>query len=163
MSEAIRERFEIDSDQKAEWALQKIKEARSDRDRWVKFYETQIEKVKYECNENTATLESMLQGYFDRVPHRETKTQSAYDLPGGKLVLKKQGPEFECNDEQLVPWLEENAPEFVKVKKSSDWGNFKKTVAIFNGLVVDENGEVVPGITVTERPDKFTVEIKKEG
>jgi hypothetical protein len=160
MSE-LKERYVIDSDQKAEWALQKIKEARADRDRWIAYYEEQIEKVKYSCDEDTANLECMLSEYFKMVPHKETKTQENYPLPSGKLVLKKQGPEYDHDDAILVPWLEANMPELVKVKKSSNWAELKNMVTIFDGGVVDENGEPVPGVTVTERPEKFVVEIKE--
>lgn len=161
MSEVV-EKFVIDSDQKAEWALQKVREARADRDRWVEFYKDQIEKVKYECDQNVENLEYMLRQYFETVPHKTTKTQESYALPGGKLLLKRQDYEYEHDDNTLVPWLEKNAPEFVKIKKSSDWDGLKKKVAVFDGNVVDENGEVVPGVTATERPDKFAIELKKE-
>ena len=158
----IAEKFTIDSDQKAEWALQKIREARADRDSWVDYYKAQIEKVKAECDSNTENLEFMLHQYFMTVPHKQTKTQESYPLPGGKLVLKKQQPEYEHDDKLLVPWLEKNAPEFVKVKKSSDWDGLKKKVTIFDGNVVDENGEIVPGVKAVERDEKFAVEIKGE-
>ena len=159
MSELVREEFMIDSDQKAEWALKKISEAYTDRDKWIEFYQGQIEKVKYETESNIENLKVMLEQYFYSVPHKETKTTSSYSLPGGKLILKKQQPEYEHNDEILVPWLEQNHPEFVKVKKSADWAGLKKTVTVFEGNVVDADAEVIPGVTVTERPEKFVVEV----
>ena len=160
--EEIRDQFDIDTDQKAEWALNKIREAKADRDRWVEFYKGQIEKVKDQCDNRIANLEFMLRKYFmtGDLMLKETKTQKSYQLPSGKLVLKKQGPEFDHDDAKLVPWLEENAPSMVKVEKSSKWGDFKKMVTIFNGNVIDMNGEVVPGVTVTERDEKFVVEVK---
>ncbi len=164
MSEAISERFNITDDQKAEWALAKIREARADRDRWIEFYKDQIEKVKAECDDNTANLEFMLRGYFaERSAEgftKSTKTQESYQLPGGKLVLKKQQPEFDHDDEILVPWLEKNAPEFIKIEKSSKWGELKKTCEVYGDSVVNSDGEVIPGVTVTERADKFVVEVK---
>ena len=161
MSEVLKERFEIDSDQKAEWAVEKIREARKDRDRWIEYYKDQIEKVKAECDANTENLMFMLNAYFKTVPHKETKTQLSYPLPNGKLVLKRQGPEYEHDDSILVPWLEENAPEFVKVAKSSDWAGLKKSITTIGDGVFDGNGERVPGVTVVERPEKFDVEIKE--
>lgn len=164
MSEAI-ERFEVNNDQKAEWALDKIREARADRDRWIAFYKEQIEKVKAECDDNTANLEFMLRTYFaERSKEgftKATKTQESYQLPGGKLILKKQAPEFEHDDSVLVPWLEQNAPGFVKIEKSAAWGELKKVVEVSGDSVIDENGEVVPGVTVTARTDKFVVQIKE--
>jgi fatty acid/phospholipid biosynthesis enzyme len=40
------EGFVIDTDAKADWALQKIKEARADRDRWIAWYTDKIKEIK---------------------------------------------------------------------------------------------------------------------
>ena len=162
MSEAMQERFTIDSDQKAEWAIKKIQEARKDRDFWKSYYKDLMDKTEAEYEANVEGLEYMLGEYFKTVPHKKTKTQEAYQLPSGKLILKKQEPEFDRKDELLVPWLKQNAPEFVKVKESSDWAGLKKTVAVFDGNVVNENGEIIPGVTVTSRPEKFVVEVSAD-
>ena len=162
MSEAMQERFTIDSDQKAEWAIKKIQEARKDRDFWKAYYKDLMDKTEAEYEANVEGLEYMLGEYFKTVPHKKTKTQEAYQLPSGKLILKKQEPEFDRKDELLVPWLKQNAPEFVKVKESSDWAGLKKTVAVFDGNVVNENGEIIPGVTVTNRPEKFVVEVSAD-
>ena len=167
MSEIAQERFTIDSDQKAEWAIDKIREAKADCDRWVDFYREQIDKVKAECDDNIANLEFMLHGYFasrSAEGHtKSTKTQETYNLPGGTLVMKKQQPEFSIDEERLVPWLEQNAPNFVKVKKSAKWMELKNTVVVMGNDVVDENGEIVPGVSVTQREPKFTVTVKTKG
>lgn len=168
MSEAVYERFEINDDKKANWAIEKVKEARSDRDRWIEFYKDQIEKVKAECDDNTAYLEFGLRKYFmERSSEGFTKTtktgkSESYSLPCGKLVLKKQEPEFDHDDSILVPWLEQNAPEFIKIEKSAKWGELKKVVDVSGDSVINEDGEVVPGVMVTERADKFVVEVKGE-
>ena len=153
--------FIIDNDQKAEWALRKIAEARNDAQKWIDYYTRQIETIKAQTAEDTANLESMLYAYFQSVPHKKTKTQESYPLPGGTLVFKKQTPEFKREDDKVIEWLKKSGgTQFVKVAESLDWAGLKKTVTVLDENVVTEDGEVVPGITVIEREPKFAVEVK---
>ena len=81
-------------------------------------------------------------------------------MPSGKLVRKQRPPQFDTNDEALVPWLEQNhMNQFVKYKKSADWAALKKQVIVRGDCVVTADGEIIPGIAVTERPDEFKVEV----
>ena len=164
--------FTVDDDQKAEWCLRKIAEAKKEMMDWITFYAEQTDKIKDKCGRRIQYLEAQLQQYFRRVPHKVTKTQESYQLPGGKLVVKKQAPEYERDDELILSWLKANDEErFVKVKESVDWSELKKKIDVLQltadgervaeQVVFTETGEVVPGITVTERPDKFVVEVKE--
>lgn len=163
MSEAIMENnetFVIDTDAKANWALRKIKEARDDRDTWVKWYEDKIAEIKAQTDFNTMNLERMLAEYFATVPHKVTKTQESYPLKDGKLVMKKQDPEYKRDDKVVIDWLKKNGGgQYIKTKEELDWAGLKATVAVFDGACVDENGEIIPGIEVVERDEKFSVEV----
>ena len=160
MENNVEETFVIDTDAKAGWALDKIREARADRDMWVKWYEDKIAEIKAQTDFNTMNLERMLAEYFASVPHKKTKTQESYALPGGKLVMKTQNPEFKRDKGKVIEWLKANhGGQFVKVTEDLDWDGLKKTVGVFGGNVVDENGEIVPGIEVIEREAKFIVEV----
>ena len=162
MSEAIKndDYFVIDTDAKAEWALSKIKEARADRDAWVAWYESKIKEIKEQTDFNTMNLERMLAEYFNNVPHRKTKTQESYSLPGGKLILKTQNPEYKRDDKTVIEWLKKNGQDqFVKVKEELAWSDLKAATGVLGSNIVDENGEIVPGIEVIERDPKFVVEV----
>ena len=152
--------FIIDSDSKAEWALKKIAEARSDCAAWVAWYEEKIKQIKEQTDFDTANLEAMLARYFDTVPHKKTKTQESYALPGGKLVLKKQNAEYNRDDKTVIDWLERNGGEaYIKTEKKLDWSTLKRDTQALNGQIVTMDGEIIPGIEVTDRPDKFVVEV----
>ena len=62
----------------------------------------------------------------------------------------------------MVPWLEKNGlTDYVKVEKKAAWGDLKKTLTkTATGEFVTEDGEFIPGLTVTPRPDAFQVKIK---
>ena len=163
MSEVVKNdvAFVIDSDVKAEWALQKIREARANCERFVKWYKDKIKQITEQCEFDTANLERMLEDYFNSgVLTRETKTEIIYDLPTGKICYKKQNPEYTRNDAEIIEWLEtHDGGQYVKVKKELDWSALKKNTAVSGGKLFDENGEEIPGVEVTERPAKFVVEV----
>lgn len=179
MSEPIREETEqdeeyavpqgwvCDSDSKAEWCMKKIREARADRDRMVEWYKNAIETIKRQTDANTFSLEQKLREYFMTVPHRNTKTEESYTFPGGKLMFKKQEPEYKRDEDTVIAWLKESGNEqFVKVKEELDWSALKAACGTVNGQLiagetVNEDGEivqvVVPGVEVVEREPKFVV------
>ena len=168
MSELLndaREEFTVTDDAAAEWCMKKIKEAESDRAMWKAHYDAQMEKVNKAADETINYFTAKLEEYFANVPHKATKTQESYTLPGGKLIRKKQQPKFETDDEALVPWLEENfMGQLVKVKKSADWAALKKVCSVTpdGEHVATDDGEIIPGVTVTQRPDVFKVEMEDE-
>ena len=159
--------FVVDDDQKAEWCLAKIREAEAEKQRWKEFYEDRLAKVNAAEDAKIERMRFFLEQYFRTVPHKETKTQQSYQLPSGKLVLKHQAPEVERDDDQLIPWLRENYEgDYVKTKESVDWSALKKAfqddelIGVIGENYVTHDGEIIPGITVTERPDVFKVEVK---
>ena len=171
MSEAIDPRFFVDEpqgftvtdDSAAQWCMKKIKEAEADRAMWKAHYEAQMEKVNKAADESVAYFTAKLEEYFATVPHKATKTQESYSLPGGKLIQKHQQPAFETDDNKLVPWLKQNfMGQLVKVKESADWAGLKKVVTVTpdGAHVATDDGEIVPGVTVTQRPDVFKVEME---
>ena len=163
MSELVQnelESFVIDTDAKAEWALKKIKEARADRDRWIEWYSDKIREITEQTDFDTANLERMLAEYFETVPHKKTKTQESYKLPGGKLVLKTQNPEYNRDDAKIIDWLKKNGQsQFIKVEEKLDWSGLKGATAVFDGHIVTEDGEIIDGVEVINRDAKFVVEV----
>jgi hypothetical protein len=154
--------FHVTDDKAAEWCMKKIQEAETDRAMWKAHYEAQMQKVNESADSAVAYFTARLEEYFASVPHKASKTQESYFLPGGKLVKKKQQPEYKTDDNELVPWLENNfMRQLVKIEKKADWAGLKKVVNITpDGLhVATDDGEIVPGVIVTPRPDVFKVEM----
>lgn len=155
-------RFTVDDDSKAEWCLRKIREANDEAERMQEWYTEQMRRILKRRDARVSFFEGKLESYFAIVPKRETKTQKTYSLPGGKMILKKQSPEFERDDKLVLAWLNANEEKkFIKIKEAVDWAELKKTLEICgNEAVFTETGEIIPGISVTERPEKFVVEVK---
>ena len=160
------ERFVIDSDRKAEWAVNRIKEIAADKQKWLDFYAAKIEAVIDECDYKTSNLTEKLRQYFLTLEGaKETKTQFSYELPSGKLVLKKAKTEFKITDEdKFTAAVAERLPELMKTKTVAkpDWAAIKKRVfRLASGDVgyADDDGEItmLNGVELIDVPEKFEV------
>lgn len=151
-------------DASAEYLIRRIREANDQYDRMAEWYEFQLKKLREVRDNTVAWAERGLRSYLDMVPAKVTKTQISYDLPGGKLALKAQAPEYERDDEALVPWLKGNGmTEMVKIKESANWAELKKALKEGpEGTMITADGEIVPGVKVIEREPKFTVSLKEK-
>jgi len=150
----MEETFKIDNDKTADWAITQIHNAENERDRLIALAEDQIadlndriEELKHRCENETSFLKSCLAEYFQTVTSKETKTQKSYKLLSGTLIFKKPSTKITYNDEKLLDYLEKNdGNDYIKLKKSIDWAEFKKNLTISDsGEVVDvELGTVIP-------------------
>ena len=157
------EGFVIDNDQKAEWAMQKIREANVEKERWTEFYNGQLKKVCDREDDRIKFMMMKLAEFFRTVPHKVSKTQESYQLPSGKLVMKAQQLEYERDEAALLNWCMQNNQDYVKsrIVNTVDWNEMKKKFTVLGDRLVDpETGVIVDGVTVTERPDVFKVEVK---
>ena len=160
--------FVIDNDQKAEWALRKIREHKADANRMAMVCNAEIERYERirkeaedKCARDCAYLESLLYAYFVTVPHKATKTQESYKLPTGALKQKFREPEYVRADAEILAWLnEQGMKDYVEVKPSLKWAELKKVIAA-NGetAIYPETGEIIPGVKIVERDPVFVVEV----
>ena len=157
------EEFRITNDKLADWAIRKIKEEGEEKDRLVNLAQDQIfeleqkiENLEIQYNNKVAFLKSQLMDYFSQVPHKESKTQETYKLLSGTLVYKKPTNKIIHNDEELVKSLD--GTEFVEIKKSIRWGEYKKNLCVKGDKVIDVNtGEIITSCTIEDVPPSFDI------
>lgn len=155
--------FLIRDDIDAERCLRRIKAIQKEYGEYLAAYEERIKKAKERCKQEIEVEEQRLKDYFQTVPHKKGKTSESYQLAGGKLVQKRQEPEYVIDQEKLVPYLQQNNPDYVRVKKEADWSALKKTVVVKGKEVFDgETGEIIPGIEAVAREDKFAIQMRKD-
>lgn len=99
---------------------------------------------------------SYLIEYFETIDEKfkkKTKTQEKYRLPSGEIIKKYQGPEFKRDEAKLLNWIKSNKMnEYVEVKETPKWGELKKITKLINGQVATEDGEIIEGVELIERP-----------
>lgn len=158
--------YVIDDDKKADWALEKIRQEREERDRLINlakdkidYYKQEIEKIESRCETSTSYLQSQLAAYFETVKHRKTKTQEKYSLLNGSLVKKYGGYKYDYDDDIFVDYLKNNYPQLVKVIERPQWGEFKKMTELTaeGDIINTETGEVLGFIKAAKKPDEFRV------
>ena len=164
----IADGFVIDTDQKAEWALGKIKEHRAEAERMAAVCDAEIERyaqIKQEAIDKAAKdsgyLESLLFAYFSTVPHKATKTQETYKLPSGVLKQKIREPEYKREEADILKWLtEQGLDSLIETKTAPKWAELKKGITA-NGeqAIYAETGEIIPGVKIVERDPVFVVEV----
>lgn len=165
MSELLNEEMEevaVLDDASAEMILQQLKQAEDQYDRMKAWYDHQIANLEEIRDRTREWAETCLRPYFDMVPHSGKKILS-YDMPGGTLKLAPQEPKYDVIDAEMVPWLKATSPEYVKTKEEAAWGEWKKDhkfTVTEDGGIATEDGEIVPGVKATVRPDKFTIKCK---
>ena len=153
----------ITNDQEADLYLQEIKKAEEKIKEWKAFYKERSKATEEEYITNINNMKAVLETYFAKVPHKQTKTQENYQLPSGKLVYKTQNNDFEYDEDEVIKWLEENGGQkFIKIEKKLDWAGLKDTLMVAGELVADENGTVIQPIKAIERDPVFTVELKRK-
>lgn len=160
----MEETFKIENDKTADWAITQIHEAEVERDRLIAIAEEQIkdltdriEELKSKCDNETKYLRSCLAMYFETVNTKETKTQKSYKLLSGTLVFKKPAVKIVHDDEKLLDYLK--GTEFIKIKRSIDWAEFKKDLMITEDRhVVDTiTGAIVEACSVEDIPGSFSI------
>lgn len=166
--EEEREAFRIDSDALADWALRKIGEREQECGRICEIAEAQIDRLNAQidaenerCTHDTSFLISKLNEYFATVKHRETATTEKYKLLSGTLVMRKAKTKPVYDDSALIDYLRgAGLDEYIKVKETPAWGDFKKTLDLSSGIaVVKDTGEIFSFIEFEEVPATFSVEV----
>lgn len=158
----------INSLQKANYFLKLVKNIDQDIQEIDVLCTEEIKKIAERINNyKMAQIEPLLskRDYFVRLLKNFTENELAdgkkksIKLPNGTLAMTKQQPLWEYEDDSIIRFLiANNGNDYVstKIEEKIDKVAFKKAVKIENN-VPKFNGIEIPGLTVTEREDKFTV------
>ncbi|WP_141433709.1 host-nuclease inhibitor Gam family protein [Bacillus sp. 03113] len=105
-------------------------------------------------------LESYLRAEVTKQLEAGKKAKKTIPLPFGKMSLTKQQPEYQKDKAVLLEYAKTAG--YAEPKWETKWSELKKDCTVVDGsLVNEETGEIVPGVVVVEREDKF--EFKLEG
>lgn len=150
----MNEQFCIETDKQAEWALNKIAEAKAELEKWEAFYNGKLDAIKAETQGTIEYMSLLLQRYFDTQEHKVTKTGiHKYSLPSGEMVLKPAALDYERDEAAMLAWCEANLPEAVKVTKKAAWADVK--------AYIKETGEIPDGVTAYMTEPVFQIKEAK--
>lgn len=159
------EKFKIESLEQSNWAFRKIK-AQEDKIRELEDLakketeriEDWLESETKQYRDSISYFEGLLTSYFVR--QREVDPKFKLSTPYGKVTSRKQQPKFIRDDEKFLEWLKGNQlSDFINIKETPNWGEFKKHIEVKDGLVVANTGEIVEGVEAEQRADNITVKV----
>jgi len=168
--EEAKEQLTLDSPESACRALRKIQVLKKKAAEIERIADAEINRINEwraeelrKLNDNIAWFEALLYAYhhleLERDPNRKT-----IKLPYGTLQIRAQQPVFHRDEETLFNWVAKNKPKYlVPQDPKLDWAGLKSTLKVAGNVLIDpETGEQVPGVTVEERPPKFSVKVEEE-
>ena len=164
-------KFEINDIDSLNWAFRKLSALNSKEKETKQLADKErIRITSWEQSELSAVRSSI--EFFETMAAQYHMKQLAEDpkaktisTPYGKVksTTSKAQPDKEDID-KLLTFVEENELPFVKVKKELSWGDLKKTLQVVEKdgvqIVINENGQAVPGTTVKPQTTTFKVEIE---
>ena len=165
--ETEQEGWKVTDDGAAEWALVKLREEENESKRIVDqcqaqidFYQSRIQQEQERLSHSSGFLKAQLLEYFGTVPHKKTKTQESYKLPSGNLKLKYGKLQYRHDDKALLKFLQDRQmTNYIKTTQAPKWGDIRKTLVPAGDKAVNQDGEIVEGVTVEHGPEEFKVEV----
>ena len=139
--------FVIDNDQKANWALRKIRHLKKKKNENEEFAETEIEAIQKEIDEVNSWLESENSSLNNDIEYLEMKLKyyaldlkdddpelKTHKLPFGQLQFRKQRDKWEYDNDKLLEFAEKNLKDAIKVKKRVDKRKLKQKIIVVGDL-----------------------------
>ena len=169
------EGFQIDNRGKANWALRKIRHLKKKQSKNDELAKKEIEKLKAEIEEVNEWLKSeneslqnsidffknKLHGYALQLKEDDPDFKTL-KLPFGKIQFRNQRKKWHYDNDKLLDFAEKNIKTAVKTKKKVDKRKLKKLIKVVGDkAIIEATGEVVEGIKVEERGEKFKVKVKE--
>lgn len=152
-----REAFEIKDLAGADWCFEKLKAVKKQRDELVEYADEQIAKYKIfkeetikKAEDDEAYFKGLLQIYTDKrlAEDKNFKIKTVNGTASYGKVNKKWNWQ---DDEAAIKSLKETGhEELIRVTESIEKEKLKKSLTIVGDIVVDENGEIIEGIKITE-------------
>lgn len=122
------------------------------------------EKGELSTIENSASFfKAHIQKYHQQLFEEDPKKNKMLSTPYGKSKTRKSKETPDKADEEVILQyvIENEMDEFIK--NSVKWGDLKKSLKIVEisgeKVVVDENGQIVPGVIVKPESISYSVEV----
>lgn len=163
-AEQDRERFRIENDEQATWAMRKLTAARSRLDEIAHIAEAEIQRIQawaeHESREPMRDAE-----YFEGILTEYGMTQRAegrktVSTPYGSIKSRMGQPKYTFVDkEQFIEWAKANHPDWVAVKEDVALSALRSSNVVDS--VDPETGEVIPGLAVDPASISYSIEVSK--
>ncbi len=176
----FKEKFVVDNDVKADWAIAKIIEHQNNilehekrRDDLIAEYKKRIEIVRDicadDCKSDFAAINSLTEQLREYATSKMPANKRTLKFGFGNISFKKQPTKFYFTDDntepsakskKLMDYLRKVDHNLILTHYTADWDRFKRRLSVNaeNNEIVDTiTGEVITDIYAVTPPDKFVV------
>lgn len=160
-----RERFKIEDDSQATWAMRKISAAKGRMSEIQAIADAEIARIQ-EWAEREAREPLRDIDYFEFILTEYATKQRAegrktVSTPYGSVKSRMGQAKYVVDDtEAFLQWAKANRPEFIRVKEEPDVSAMRERVPA-DSAVDPETGEVIPGLRVEPGSPSYKVEVSK--
>jgi len=169
----VREAFVIDDDQKAAWAMRKLRSLRAKQKVNQEMADVEIGRINAWLESVNKTIENdceyfvaHLTGYGHRVRLNPDDPRKSIALPHGKISTRQSSRKWSVDADTFLPWARTSAPDLIRIKEEPALTKIKEAYAeavVQNANVLEvvtKDGEIVPGLTIEEGTLSVSVEVE---
>jgi hypothetical protein len=171
MESSTESKFEITDLDSLNWVFRKLSALKAkekeikqlanvERDRIAQWEKGELSTIE----NSTSFFEALIQKYHSEQLAADPKAKTISTPYGkSKTRVSKEAPE-KANEEQIIDYLADNdLVDLIQVKQSVKWAELKKNLKVVEiageKAVVDENGQLVPGVSVKPASIDYSVEV----
>lgn len=177
--------FVVDNDEKANWAIRKVRDVKLEEKRQIENlereilrYQMELERVKKSADNDCKYFEGLLAAYADKLKEagklKFLKSGNAkYTLPDGKIKYVAASEKWQHDDDKLLESLKAaQLGQLVRVKEVPAWNEIKARLCgnedgtAYIEAVNSETGEItrikLDGVKSVIEPAKYVVEITED-
>lgn len=147
--------------------VEEVKKMQAQQVEWDAMLKLKIEEAKAKVEEEKQKLQraidfnmAQIKVSFDQLDSKDTKTQKKIKVISGEVILKKAAEKIDYDKDKLLAYAKEKGMnDYIKTKEEFNWGDYKKTLNIVDGAVVDSDGVVlaIDGLSVIVEAEKLEV------
>lgn len=155
------ERFKITDMSGLSWAFKKLSELQKQKEEKQQLAKIEHERVDEWLSKETKTIDdsiSYFQGLIQEY-HMKNPTKKTLSTPYGKSKARQTAATIEKKDDNaLLKYVYDNHLDNY-LKHSVRWNELKKSLSIVGDQVINEDGEIVPGVAIKPAHVSYSVEV----
>lgn len=160
------QRFRIETDMTAAWAMRKLRAVTLRRDHNSEIATKQIADIQRWEREANARHErditfftALLKEYALDCRYNPDDGRKTISVPGGKVQTRSGTLRWKIDNETFIAWARSSHPDLIRVKEEPALTEVKATLNVENETVFTDTGEIVPGIEVEQGEPTATVTV----
>ncbi|MGN1044213.1 MAG: host-nuclease inhibitor Gam family protein [Acutalibacteraceae bacterium] len=159
------DQFEIKDIHTLTWAFRKLSELNEQKKEKEQLAEAERERISSwldadlkPINDSISYFEGLIQAYHAKLLEENPKLKTL-STPYGKAKSRQTKETIEkVNEDELLNYVTSNGLNQY-IKNSVKWADLKKDLHIVNGQVINDDGEIVPGLKIKPASVSFSVEV----